>query len=219
MSTRARQAAANSIAAAILPLVPVWSGEADMALEAHLRARHQEVQRWEARPIDVSASMRAPEAPIVSIGRVGPRTPVRFGDGRVRWYVVAGFRPAAVSTHAVERGASLNAADIRLEVRDVIGLGCEPIAIDGSQRLRAARRLAAGDALCAHNVERQPEVERDRAVTLSAVKGSVRVSRVMTAAADGRAGEQVRLRDRATGAIVTAIVTGPGAARIFEESP
>jgi flagella basal body P-ring formation protein FlgA len=50
-------------------------------------------------------------------------------------------------------------------------------------------------------------------VTLTTQRGAVRVSRVLTAAADAHAGERVRLRDRASGATLMAIVTGPGHAR------
>ena len=44
------------------------------------------------------------EAAIAGVGKIGSRTAVRFTDGRVRWYAVAGLRPVLVSAHAVERG-------------------------------------------------------------------------------------------------------------------
>jgi flagella basal body P-ring formation protein FlgA len=210
-------AASLGIAATLLATPP--AGAVEAALESRLRTAQPEVQRWEIRPVETSADVRAPALPIVSIGRIGPRTAVRFADGRVRWYVVAGFRPAPVSTHAVEAGDPVTADAIETAERDLIGLGCEPLAIDETTRWRAARRLAAGEAICAHNVERVPEVERDRPVTLSARHGAVRVSRVFTATTDARAGERVRLHDRATGATVTAIVTGPGTARVSEVTP
>jgi hypothetical protein len=50
-------------------------------------------------------------------------------------------------------------------------------------------------------------------VTLTTQRGAIRVSRVLTAAGDARAGERVRLLDRTSGATLMAIVTGPGHAR------
>ena len=80
-----------------------------------------------------------------------------------------------------------------------------------------ARRLSAGIALCARDIELVPDVERDQPVTVNARRGVVNASRVLTADSDARFGERVRLRDRASGDRVVAIVTGPGAARLSEE--
>ena len=89
--------------------------------------------------------------------------------------------------------------------------------LDATRRWRAARRLAAGHTLCVRDIEVVPDVERDRPVTLNAQRGVVSASRVLTADSDARLGERVRLRDRASGDFVVAIVTGPGAARLSEE--
>jgi flagella basal body P-ring formation protein FlgA len=118
----------------------------------------------------------------------------------------------------VERGATFDAADAELAERDVVALGCDPMSqIDATRRWRAARRLSAGDSLCTRDIEAVPDVERDRPVTLNARRGAVSASRVLTADSDARFGERVRLRDRASGDIVVAIVTGPGAARLSGE--
>jgi flagella basal body P-ring formation protein FlgA len=127
------------------------------------------------------------------------------------------MKPVRVSMHAVERGAAITADDAELAERDVLALGCDPADLDASRRWRAARRLAAGVALCAHDIEAVPDVERDQPVTLNARRGAVSASRVFTAASDAQSGERVRLRDRASGVVVVAIVTGPGAARLSEE--
>jgi flagella basal body P-ring formation protein FlgA len=139
---------------------------------------------------------------------------VRFADGRVRWFMVSGFAPILLSTHAIEAGAPLNAEDTFAAERDVIALGCEPLMnIDSGARMRATRRLAIGDAICANTVAPAPEIQRDRPVLLSTQRGPVSASRVLTATADAKAGERVRLRDPASGDTVIAIVTGPGFAR------
>jgi flagella basal body P-ring formation protein FlgA len=186
------------------------------ALEQELRARRPDVVRWETQRLgDRSASHD--DAAISSLGHLGPRTPVRLANGRVRWYAVAGIRPVPVAAHAIDSGASVRAEDTVVAERDVIALACTAFEFNAALRWRATRRLASGEALCAGDVERTPEVERDRPVTLSTQRGGVSVSRVLTAAADARAGERVRLRDSSSGATVVAIVTGPGAARVLQE--
>ncbi|HEY6124777.1 MAG TPA: flagellar basal body P-ring formation chaperone FlgA [Steroidobacteraceae bacterium] len=193
------------------------AGEAAPALEPHLREQRPDVLRWQWRPLSESANA-VPEAGIAGVGRVGSRTAVRFTDGRVRWYAVVGMSQVLVSAHALDRGAAFTADDAELAEHDVIALGCEPAKpLDAGQRWRATRRLVAGEALCAKDIEIVPDVERDRPVTLNAQRGAVSASRVLTAAADARFGERVRLRDRTNGITVSAIVTGPGAARLSEE--
>jgi flagella basal body P-ring formation protein FlgA len=189
---------------------------ADLAdsLQRHLQAQRPDISRWQTSP--VAATRPVADAEIATVGRIGARTPVRFADGRVRWYAVAGFRSVLVSTVPLESGTVLNPQDTRLAERDVIGLGCEPL-IPDERRLRTTRRLAAGDALCAREVEPVPEVQREHRVTLNVHRGAVSVSRPLTATTDARLGERVRLRDRVTGAIVIAVVTGPGEARISQE--
>jgi flagella basal body P-ring formation protein FlgA len=137
----------------------------------------------------------------------------------VSWYAVAGYRDVLVSSRTVEGGGALSAADARAESRDVLTLGCEPVAaLDATQRWRARRRLAAGEVLCDATVEAAPDVERNRPVTLSARSGGIQVSRVLIAAGDAHAGERVRLRD-GSGVTLIGIVTGPGAARVAGDEP
>ncbi|HEV7610165.1 MAG TPA: flagellar basal body P-ring formation chaperone FlgA [Steroidobacteraceae bacterium] len=192
----------------------VGAASAD-SLEQKLHERRPDVARWETQSLDTSATQA--DLAIVSLGRLGPRTPVRLADGRVRWYAVAGMRPVLVAAHAIDSGAGIQAEDATVAERDVITRACEPFEFGTSLRWRATRRLASGEALCSGDLERAPEVERDRPVTLSSQRGGVNVSRVLTAAADARAGERVRLRDSSSGATVVAIVTGSGAARVLQE--
>ena len=83
----------------------------------------------------------------------------------------------------------------------------------GSVRLRATRRIARGEALCAGAVQVAPHVERDQPVVLRTERGPISASRVLTATNDANTGERVRLRDPASGATVVAVVTGLGVAR------
>jgi flagella basal body P-ring formation protein FlgA len=182
-------------------------------LEQRLRAARPEILRWHTQALDARAAVRA-DAGIVSVGRVGARTPVRYADGHVAWFAVTGIRRVLVSAHALAARAAVTAADATADERDVLALGCEPVEqIDATARWRTTRPLVAGAALCASDLERAPEVERDGRVTCTTQRGAIRVSRVFTAAADARTGERVRLRDRASGATLMAIVTGPGLAR------
>jgi flagella basal body P-ring formation protein FlgA len=193
------------------------SGAIDVTLEQRLHEQRPDVLRWQVRALSEATAVTA-DAEIAGVGKIGSRTAVRFVDGRVRWYAVAGMGQVLVSAHAVERGAALDAADAQLAERDIVALGCDAVReLDASRRWRAARRLATGDPLCARDIEVVPDVERDRPVTLNAQRGVVSASRVLTADSDAHFGERVRLRDRASGVVVVAVVTGPGAARLSEE--
>jgi flagella basal body P-ring formation protein FlgA len=189
---------------------PAFAGT--QTLEQLLRERRADVARWQVQPLanDAGATRDFANA---QVGRIGTRTAVRFADGRVHWYAVAGFRDVLVSARAIESGAPVSAADTRLESRDVLALGCEPVS-GLESRWRARRRLAAGDVLCDSTIELAPDVERNRAVTLSAHSGGIQVSRVLIATGDAHAGERVRLRDKSNGDSLIGIVTGPGAASI-----
>jgi flagella basal body P-ring formation protein FlgA len=190
---------------------PAFAGT--QGLEQLLRERRADVARWQVQQLANEAGDTRDFAN-AQLGRIGARTPVRFADGRVRWYAVAGFRDVLVSARAVESGAPLSASDTRLESRDVLGLGCEPVR-EIDSRWRARRRLAAGEVLCDSSIEPAPDVERNRAVTLSAHSGGIQVSRVLIATGDAHAGERVRLRDKSSGENLIGIVTGPGAARVL----
>lgn len=200
-----------SLAASLLcPMLACGAG----TLEEVLRERRPDITRWQVQPL---AGKNAPSVGVTEVGRIGPRTAVRFADGHVRWYAIAGFRDVLVSAHAIEGGAPISAIEVRSESRDVLSLGCEPVSeLRAEARWRARRRLAPGEVLCESTIEPAPEVERNRAVTLSARSGGVEVSRVVFAAHDARAGELVRLRD-AQGVNLTGIVTGTGRARISGE--
>jgi flagella basal body P-ring formation protein FlgA len=190
-----------------------WSAVAGTrTLEDLLRERRADVARWQVQPL-ADETVAGRDFAHAQLGRIGARTPVRLADGRVHWYAVAGFRDVLVSARVVENGASVSASDTRLESRDVLTLGCEPV-VRLEARWRARRRLAAGEVLCDSTIERAPDVERNGAVTLSAHSGGIEVSRVLIATGDAHAGERVRLRDKSSGDSVIAIVTGPGAARI-----
>lgn len=200
-------------ASMLLASLAATAGDVPAVLDQQLRAAHPEILRWQTEPLDARASARG-DTGIVAIGRVGARTPVRYADGHVAWFAVAGFRPVLVSAHTLEANTPVDARDTGLEERDVLSLGCEPVAsLDTHVRWRTTRRLTTGTPLCTNGLERAPDVQRDQAVTLTTQRGAVRVSRVLTAATDARAGERVRLRDRDSGATLMAIVTGPGLAR------
>jgi flagella basal body P-ring formation protein FlgA len=183
------------------------------AFEAQLRARRPDVVRWQTQAVETRTSSKNAEAAIVRVGRLGPRTAVRLADGGVRWYSVAGFAPVLVSVHSIDAGAALTAGDTAPAERDVIALGCEPLKeVDGGIRLRATRRIARGEIVCAAAVQIAPSVERDRPVILRTQRGPISASRVLTATNDANTGERVRLRDPASGATLVAVVTGLGAA-------
>ena len=208
-----RQVLQRPVLAAVALTTGVASAAGVATLEQRLHAARPEIQRWQTQPLYARAGHQ-PEAVVVAVGRVAARTPVRYADGHVAWFAVAGFRSVLVSNRTVEARESISAQDATPEERDVLALGCEPAAtLDAGIRWRTVRRLTTGAPLCTRDLERAPDVERDRSVTLTTQRGAIRVSRVLTAAADARTGERVRLLDRESGATLMAIVTGPGLAR------
>jgi len=208
-----KHAATSLLLLVALPLASFGQGAAPATLEHRLHEQRPDVLRWEIRPVESGGA--APSANIADLGRIGPRTAVRFTDGRVRWYAVVGMRRVLTSAHVVEAGAPLTSTDFAAAERDVIGLGCEPLAaVPDAQRLRATRRLSTGDALCTQSIEKIPDVERGQSVVLSTRRGAITASRVLVAGSNAQAGERVRLRDPATGDTVLAIATGAGAARL-----
>jgi flagella basal body P-ring formation protein FlgA len=216
MSRRVRNAGLLAIAC-LAAASFAGAADTDAALEQKLRAARPEILRWQTGPMSAAAARARREVEIVAIGPVAARTPVRFADGHVAWFAVSGFRPVLVSTRRIDAREAVGVQDTALADTDVVSLGCEPlVSFDATQRWRATRRLTTGAPLCANGLEPVPDVERDRPVTLSARRGAVSVSRVFIAATDAHAGERVRLRDRASGATIIAIVTGPGLARDAE---
>src|SRR5262245_1207259 len=99
-------------------------------LEELLRAQRPDIVRWQIERIERAAGAAVAERDVASVGRIGARTPVRFADGRVRWYAVLGYRSVLVSAHAVESGAAISTADAVPAERDVIASACEPVALD-----------------------------------------------------------------------------------------
>jgi flagella basal body P-ring formation protein FlgA len=219
MNQRALQRGFRAFAARAVVMVVataatvVGAGDGTAALEQRLSSARPDILRWQTQPLNAVTDARR-EADIIAVGRVAARVPVRYADGHVAWFAVAGFRPVLVSTHALEIRSAIEARDAAFEERDVLVLGCEPLSsLDPATRWRTTRRLGTATPLCAGDLERVPDVERDRPVTLTTQRGAVRVSRLLTAAADARAGERVRLLDRNSGDTLIAIVTGPGHAR------
>ena len=188
------------------------------ALEQRLREQRPDVVRWQVHA-DVGNGRRSTGMPrIADVGRIGART-----AGALRGRTRALVRRRGFRAGAGERARRSSAAPLRAPTTPTRGARCAGAwlrtrpNLDATRRWRATRRLAAGDALCALTSKPRRTSSAIAPVTLNAHRGAVSASRVLTAAADAQLGERVRLRDRASGAVVVAIVTGPGAARLSEE--
>jgi flagella basal body P-ring formation protein FlgA len=187
-------------------------------LEESLRAQRPDVERWEIAPLEARGE-GAGATEVRELGRVGPRTAVRFADGRLRWFAVAGFAPALTAVRALDAGERAAPGDFTLAARDVIASGCEPSsALAAGQRWRLRARLTEGAVLCARMLEPVPDIERAQPVTLISNRPPIHITRVLHAVEDARRGERVRLRD-ADGNTIFAKATGIGTARPLEEQP
>ena len=99
LTARKRWLVASARMALLCPALAWSSG----SLEELLRLQRPDVTRWQVQPLTAKVK---PSGDVREVGRVGACTAVRFTDGRVYWYAVAGYRDVLVSAHAIESGAA-----------------------------------------------------------------------------------------------------------------
>ncbi len=163
-----------------------------------------------SRPATVSPSAVTAAAPgasasstVITGGRAGPPDAVR---------------PVVVMRADLRRGERLDPAAIESVQRDEpprrsFGAPVEdPTTLE---HMELVRDKQAGEVLYTHDIQPALLVRRGQliAVSLQAVPG-LRISARLEALQDGRHGQPVRLRNPESGRIVSAIVTGPGEARL-----
>jgi flagella basal body P-ring formation protein FlgA len=196
-----------------LAAVPAFAnGPAEDALRAELQRRFPHVERWDIRPFsDVESAGGSPK--VVS---VGARSAVRVGR-RLRWYAVSGFQPVVSATHAMGTGAALNAKAGRIEERDVIAAGCDPLtdtgALDG---MRTRRPLRANEVICAKAIEPRPTVARGETVTVRYVGERVSLVTKGVAKSDGNLGDSLIVSPVKSRDSFAAQVSGAGEVTIHE---
>ena len=142
------------------------------------------------------------------------RVLVQSGETRVgEWQVtfqVKKFAPAVVTACDLPVGSTLSADNLRLEERDVTKLRAYYRSIDEAAGLDLVRALPVG-TLLSETVVRQPLlVKQGDIVQLIGRFGAVTVETTAEAVTSGRIGMLVRVKNAATGKVVTARVKARG---------
>lgn len=141
-------------------------------------------------------------------------------EGRKPWklYVrvkVATIGPVVVSARALARGQQLAAADLRVEERDTSRMHrayfSDPQTLIGQ---RTRRQIAPGKLLHPGLVERRQLIRRGGLVKIVARHGGLQVSMKGKALENGALGEQVRVRNTASGRDITGEVVAAGVVEV-----
>lgn len=196
--------------ALVLTASAAVQGTPASALEAELRGRHPEVVRWEIEALDPARAERAASATgPVTVVRLGARSAVTVGDAPIVWFAVRGFRTVLVAARHLGARSDAAVEDFALEERDVLAVGCAPLAdADAVAGTWTRRNLRTGDIVCDDALEPKPPVVRGAQVAV--VYSGPRIRLVATARAerDARLGERVPVSNPATGETYFAVATG-----------
>lgn len=119
-----------------------------------------------------------------------------------------------VTTRAIARGETIDAADVRLESRPVVA-GEERLAAPDLVVGAVARRdLAEGATVSRQAVRVKPVVAGGQPVVLLYVHGEFALSIPATAMGDGLLGDQINVKRSTDGQMIRATVVGPGEVEI-----
>jgi flagella basal body P-ring formation protein FlgA len=195
------------------------------ALEAVLRERHAEIERFDLVLIEPDvARWQHRDATTVEIvvpdgASLGKRACVlvrhRRPDGIVQesaiWWSIRAFRPVAVSRRVIRVHEAVNQSDVVIQSRDVAGV---PEVIGDIREIgpdrRARRFIPAGTALQQLDLDYVPEVSREQQVRVKVGAGQVLLETVGVAAQEGRTGEVILVTNPASRMRYPARVTGIG---------
>jgi flagella basal body P-ring formation protein FlgA len=180
------------------------------ALEAELHARYPEVVRWEIEALDQARAKRAEaETGAVTVVLLGARSAVAVGDAPTVWFAVRGFRTVLVADRHLAARSDAAVEHFALEERDVLAVGCTPLAdSDAVAGSWTRRNLRAGDVVCDDALEPKPPVVRGANVAVVYSGPRIRIVATARAARDARLGERVQVSNPATGATYFAVATG-----------
>lgn len=171
--------------------------------------------------LDTRLQLAACEAPLNIRTRDGDRLSQRLtlevscpSGTRWRIYVPVALeltRPVVVATRPIPRGTVVTAADIQLREMDVASLnGSYYLTTEGILGQVAKRNIRLDEVLLHSNLSPPLVVAKGDEVVISAVSNGLEVKVPGTALSDGRAGEQIPVRNRSSERIVDARITGPG---------
>ncbi len=124
---------------------------------------------------------------------------------------VSGHRPVRVTTRRVERGETLDAANTRVEIREVTAYHRQGLpAVDAVIGMRAVAPLQAGRVITDRRVESQPLVRKGETASLVWTQGTVRVTAAAVCRESGAAGDVISVRNLVTSRMGRARVLSDG---------
>lgn len=124
------------------------------------------------------------------------------------------FRPVLVTTRSLQRGDTIEAADIEWQERNVLAPGGPPLTrADEVIGQQLKRPLAAGSLLQAPALEQPVLVRRGDRISVDSAPGTVSVRISGEALGTARRGERVRVKNLQSGRVIDAVVTGSNSAQ------
>lgn len=196
-----------------------WRAMAERALTVELRRAHPDVGEWTLEPLlgrRQEAKLEGAGALEAEVVHIGKRSAVRLrsrttakAPGVLVWFAVSGAQPMLTAKSELRSLVALAPEAAHYELRDVMALGCEPIASpEALAGMRARARIPAGAVLCTESIQLRPAVGRGEQVTVVATSGPVTITGRAVAQQDGSIGEVLRVKSSSSGEIYTAAVTG-----------
>ena len=118
--------------------------------------------------------------------------------------------PIVVASHDIERGSIIGEGDLSIETRDLTGKRLNKPLIDTAEAvgLEAKQKIKDDDPVLSRHLEKPLLVERGKDVTAIVYATGVQVTLIGQALDNGRMGDTVRVKNRATGKIITGEVIG-----------
>lgn len=121
--------------------------------------------------------------------------------------------PVVVATRPLGYNETITAGDVRLSEADITSLYGQYLTdLDAAVGMSAKRTIPQGSVLQTQQLNAPLMVHRGEAVVIRAETGIVSVKMTGIAMTDGRRGEQIRIKNKATSRVVEAKVVAPGEA-------
>lgn len=123
-------------------------------------------------------------------------------------------RVVPVAAARLPRHRVLEEDDVRWKEMEFSATGCWPEGASELTGRRLRRGIEPGAVVLTDLLESVPEVERGDAVDVIVRENGLEVRLEAVALEDGRAGEEIRLRNKDSRRVVRAVVTAPGCAEV-----
>jgi len=121
-----------------------------------------------------------------------------------------------ISSHPLVRGQTLEADDVTLSEVDVSAVRKAYFTrIEDVVGLRSKRAIASGKTLHAGLLQRAKWVKRGNQVEIVAIGDGLQVRMMGKALADGGRGERIKVKNLASGRVITGTVAGTGVIHVF----